>query len=618
MSQIAADPAFLQTLQGIRLFETCTPGELVRLLPHIQQRVVQPGDVLFNSGTPASNLFYLLSGEIQLFSQGRLLHQFGDGFFGEEAGVGAHNYLSEAKVLTEAKVWVFPAQTLKTNLGKNVTVARELYSSLFSHYSGEKRLFKPKEEKKKASPTLSSAEFSGWILAILIPVIVWILCDRNGVEIKAKLFLLVFTSISVMWVFRLTAEFIPCILGLLALLILGVAPSDEILQGFSSGEFFMAMSIFGVGAVLVTSGLTFRLVLMILKYIPPSPIFHALSMVVAGFFLTPVLPSANGRIGLVSPIMLDMMEALQYKPKGRANTSLAAGTFAGFTLFASVFLTSKPINFVVYGLLPQQVQEQFQWGGWLLGAAVSGCVIFLLTFLSFIFIYKNDEAPKLSHEQINAQLTLLGPLSIMEWTALISVVVFIIGTAISSIHKIDPPWVALAVLTFLLTLDALQRKEFHEKVDWSFILYLAGLIGLVKTMTAVGIDQMIAKNITFVGPLMRKDFLTFILVLFGAMSVVRLVVPNNATIAMFCTILLPLAQVNGINPWVIGYIILTFSDAWIFPYQCTYYLLFLELTEKADIYDSKSLWKFQLLTNLFRIAAIWASIPYWKWMGVIA
>jgi DASS family divalent anion:Na+ symporter len=340
-------------------------------------------------------------------------------------------------------------------------------------------------------------------------------------------------------------------------------------------------------------------------------------MMVFGVFMTPVLPSANGRVGLVGPIMVDMLGTLEYKKGGKAATMIANATFTGFTLFASVFLTSKPINFVVYGLLPAQVQEEFQWGGWLTAAAVSGLVMFSLVLIYLLVVGRSDEKPNLSLHHINAQLQMLGPLTNMEWTALIAVFVFILGTAISSVHKVDPPWIALAVLTLLLALDALQKKEFHEKVDWSFILYLAGLIGLVKTMSSVGIDAMIARNLSSVGDLMRADFGMFVVKLFFTMTLVRLIVPNNATIAMFCTILLPMAQVNGVNPWVIGYIILTFSDGWLFPFQCTYYLLFLEITESSGYYERKQMLKFQVLTNVFRVAAIFASIPYWRWLGII-
>jgi DASS family divalent anion:Na+ symporter len=619
MEEVGFSPDISSKLKELPVFVHCTANELVRLVPHVIERVHQVGETLFKSGEAAHELFYVADGAISLNADGKALQEIRQGFLGEEAAVKAPKYLGDAVAIEPTRVYVFPADSVINYLGKNAKVGRAFYSSLLSHYAGNRELFDigVAGDGKTTEKAVSRGEMVGWALAVILPLLVWVFGMDYGLEIKARLFAMVFSSITVMWVFRLMAEFIPCILGFLALIVLGVAPHKDVLQGFSSGEFFMAMSIFGVGAVLVTSGLTFRLVLLILRYIPASPFFHSFSMIISGIFLTPILPSANGRIGLAGPIMVDMLEALEYKPKGKAATTIAIGTFTGFTLFASVFLTSKPINFVVYGLLPLQVQDQFQWLGWFSAAAVSGTVLLLLSLIFLFFFSRSDEKPRLSSGQIEAQLRMLGPLSQMEWTALISVGIFIVGIGISSWHKIDPPWVALGILSLLLAMDALHRKEFHERVDWSFVLYLAGLIGLVKTMSSVGIDTLIAQNLTFVGPLMRDQFGMFVLVLFFSIMGVRLIVPNNATIAIFCTILLPLAQVNGVNPWVVGYMILTFSDGWFAPYQCTYYLFFLQLTEGSGWYDAKALLKFNLLTNLFRLVAIFASLPYWKWMGII-
>ncbi len=56
---------------------------------------------------------------------------------------------------------------------------------------------------------------------------------------------------------------------------------------------------------------------------------------------------------------------------------------------------------------------------------------------------------------------------------------------------------------------------------------------------------------------MRLDFPVFLLILTCVMFTLRLVAPNNAVIAISATVLMPLADLNGVNPWVIGFIILT-------------------------------------------------------------
>jgi DASS family divalent anion:Na+ symporter len=59
------------------------------------------------------------------------------------------------------------------------------------------------------------------------------------------------------------------------------------------------------------------------------------------------------------------------------------------------------------------------------------------------------------------------------------------------------------------------------------------------------------------------------------------------------------------------------SDAWFMPYQCTYYLLFEELTGKKKLFDKTSLLQFNLVSVLFRLAAVYASIPFWRFLGIL-
>ncbi len=612
-------PTYLNKLQSAPIFCDCSPIELVKLLPHITEEVIPAGLPIFKTGDGANHLYYLYHGSVTLELNGKAIHEITEGFFGEEAAVSAKNYLCNASTTSQAILWKIPSTNLRYALGENNAAGKEFYSSLFGHYSSEHKLFanKPNNRKEKQDRDLSPREWMGWVLAVILPIMAWGTSDIYDLNISTRLFFVVFSSISVMWVFRLVAEFVACILGVLALIILGVAPPSFVLQGFSHGEFFMAMSVFGIGAVLATSGLTFRLVLLILKYVPSNPFSHFFSMIISGVLLTPILPSANGRIVLISPLLQDMLISLKYTPKGNAANSLAVGTFMGNSLFSSVFLTSKPINFVVFGMLSAQLQEEFGFVGWLTGALASGIVLLGLCLIGVALLYRSNEKPRLSQEQLDAQLNMLGPLSALEWFSIVTIGLFILGNASSSLHKIETPWIALIVLVILLTTNILKKKEFQEKVDWSFILYLAGLIGLVKTMSAVGIDAMIAKNLTFFGEVMHTNFPLFILELFVIMTVTRIVVPNNAAIAIFCTILIPLAQSNGVNPWVVGYIILTFSDGWVLPFQCTYYLLFHDLTKGGGLYDPREVIKFNLWTNVFRLIAVFVSIPYWKWLGFI-
>ena len=88
-------------------------------------------------------------------------------------------------------------------------------------------------------------------------------------------------------------------------------------------------------------------------------------------------------------------------------------------------------------------------------------------------------------------------------------------------------------------------------------------------------------------------------------------------VILFVTIFLPMANQMGINPWVIGFIILTISNTWFFPYQCSYYVLFKEDLKKEHIYNEKSFLVCNAIMNVVIILSIYASLPFWKFIKIL-
>ncbi|MCI5121020.1 MAG: TRAP transporter large permease subunit, partial [Candidatus Electrothrix sp. AUS4] len=412
-------------------------------------------------------------------------------------------------------------------------------------------------------------------------------------------------------------EYIPSIMAVIAILVLDIAPPDVVLSGFTSGSFFMALSIFGLSAILTTSGVTYRIVINLFRFLPLSQFWHSLAIFITGIFLTPLFPSANGRIGIATPILLDMAESLGYKKGGKAATRLAIATFAGFTMFSSIFLSSKSMHFIVFGILPLQVRERFSWGYWLYASLIAGFVLLAFYFFLTQIMFQNSDRPRLSRDIIKAQYEVLGPLSAQEWAAIGGIALFALGVATSSIHKIQLPWVGFAVLYLILVLGFLPKKDFKNHVDWTFLLYLGALIGLIKTISYLGLDTLLGQEFVWLGKYMKNDFYLFVPLLSICTMFLRLFIPNTATVAILSSVLFPIALSNGINPWIIGFIILIMSDSWVMPYQCSYYLLFDELTSSKRIFSKAMMLQFNLISIFFRVAAIYASIPFWKSIGIL-
>ena len=119
---------------------------------------------------------------------------------------------------------------------------------------------------------------------------------------------------------------------------------------------------------------------------------------------------------------------------------------------------------------------------------------------------------------------------------------------------------------------------------------------------------------------MKTQLPLFILALCFTIIVVRLALPEIVTEVLLVTLLLPLSSAAGVSPWLLGFIILTMCEAYIFPYQTPYHIQLknqLALLGQEELYDQKKVIRFNIVLTLARVAAIYASLPFWKYLDIL-
>jgi divalent anion:Na+ symporter, DASS family len=251
-------------------------------------------------------------------------------------------------------------------------------------------------------------------------------------------------------------------------------------------------------------------------------------------------------------------------------------------------------------------------------ASSAAAIAMLIAYLIVVSIaFKSTEPAQLSKEQLGVQLALLGRIKKREWAAIVGILVFAVGVVTTSIHNVQPPWMGMAILYGLLLFGFLNKTEFREKTDWPSLVYLGCLIGMLNVFGYFGLDKSIGLHLAAVGEVMKTNFQLFVAILFGVVLVMRLAIPNTATIALCATIFMPIAAQVGINPWVIGFMLLLLGDLWLLPYQCPHYQQFQAIVRDKGVYDEKAFLKFNLFMNLVRLGGIYVSIPFWTALGLL-
>jgi DASS family divalent anion:Na+ symporter len=87
--------------------------------------------------------------------------------------------------------------------------------------------------------------------------------------------------------------------------------------------------------------------------------------------------------------------------------------------------------------------------------------------------------------------------------------------------------------------------------------------------------------------------------------------------ALMFTLLMPVAQQAVMSSWLVAFVILMATEAWIFPYQASYYLYFEEWVQENKHYNLRSTLAMNAWFSLLRLLAILLSIPFWRRIGIL-
>ena len=164
-------------------------------------------------------------------------------------------------------------------------------------------------------------------------------------------------------------------------------------------------------------------------------------------------------------------------------------------------------------------------------------------------------------------------------------------------------------------MDVLKSDHINADIDWSSLILLGTLIGLVNTILYLDLGTVLAKYLPWLSNIMETNPRVFIGILSAVVLVARFFIPiAGAIVALF---FLPLAVANGVHPWVVVFTILMMDGCWFMPYQSDSYTMFRSMVGLHKSYEESLFLKINAASVAIRIAAIAASVPYWEYMKML-
>lgn len=513
-----------------------------------------------------------------------------------------------------------PTVLMKTATSTNIKLSKLFKSSYLNPIEESKTLDSENESKPQTTyPWFFNRLFLTSIFAIVLIIALWNIQPPTGLSVAG-------------WHLAITLfAFLPAIAldvlpeGILAFLIIstwvlgGIAPANVALSGYGTSSFVLVISIMLAGTGMASSGFLYRLVLWTAEKTGGSYPLSVLGLMLSGLLIGPALPNATSRMSFIAPLINDLVDALNIKPKSGASIGLSMAAFSSFGQLVGTSLTSSTSALLIYSILPADSKSILNWLSWVQFAAPLNATIILGLLGSIFYFYRQDPEhlnKKTGTEHIyKLQKAILGKITQKEWWALIVGAGLLAGFLLEPFHGIPAAWIAVFAAVILASVQLVTVETF-KSINWSFILLFGMLNSLSEIFSYTHFDAWLSVAL---GDLLRRftsNSSTFLLLFTLLCFPVSMVIRWQAAAPFMTLAMAPVAIALGINPLIIGIIAVIACNIFFYPYQSTMYLALYHGTE-GKLFTHKDVRPLAYSYALFTFLGVLVSIPFWKYLGLI-
>jgi DASS family divalent anion:Na+ symporter len=281
------------------------------------------------------------------------------------------------------------------------------------------------------------------------------------------------------------------------------------------------------------------------------------------------------------------------------------------------FLTGSVWCFILLGFLPKEITAQFSWGTWLMGAWVWGVVMLILTYLGIMIFFKPKQFEPVDRAVYRKMLAEMGPMKKSEKICGVVLILALVAWITQRMHGVDASVVACLAAIVLLFVQIVEPKEFISKVPWTLLVFTGTFVSMAAQFSVLKIDKWMGAVLNpYMAPIFANMYL-FVFLTVLVIYVERVVISSGFTsLVVFVLLLVPLGINVGINPWVIGFIVLASVQVFFFSFQNTNYLTFYAVTG-GDMITHGQAARISFLYMGSSLIALLASVPLWQMLGLM-
>lgn len=450
------------------------------------------------------------------------------------------------------------------------------------------------------------------VISIVIGCIIANLPAPTGLERPAMVYLGIFVSLLVLLVTNALPSWASCLCALSIMAICKVAPIADVFGAFAGSIFWLMVAVFAFATAIGNSGLMNRLALKMLTIFPKNYRGQVLSLMAAGFVMSPLIPSSNAKVNLLIPMATAMTEQVGYKPRSKPALGLFTAAFLPSYMGSYAFLTGTVNVAFFLGVL----HLEFTWIGWLSVTFVWLIILLIGTYLYCMTYCKPEEKLDLPVGFFESKYAELGRMSFAEKLSALVVIIALALWITQPIHGIDAGMVCMVAAIVLVAFNVLTGSDFNTRMPWGLLMFIGALISVGNLMQPLGINDWLAGLLAPLLTPIASNVWVFVPVLLVITWILRAVIPAQGVVliilsAVFASVL-PAA---GISLFVLGFVEHPAGNIWFNKFQNPFIIGTLGVAGNKYVTIKefkKSAYAFMLIT----LVGCMGSIPLWMAMGL--
>ncbi len=378
------------------------------------------------------------------------------------------------------------------------------------------------------------------------------------------------------WATGIIAEHITSLLFFVLAMLFAVAPPATIFSGFASTAVWLIFGGLVIGVAIMATGLGRRVAARAASQLDGSYARIITGLVAAGVLFSFLMPSAMGRVVLLTPIAEAIAGHFGFDRGSRGRTGVILATILGSFIPAFGILPANVPNMVLVGMAETQYRVSLLYGSYLLlHFPVLGLLKAALIVALILWFYP-DTPRTVPHAALTGSGAMTGNERILSFSLFIMLGLWMTDF----LHHVSPAWIALGGAVFLMLpgIAIIGKQQFNQKINWASLVFVAGILGLGAMINQSGLGDTLARKLISVLPLGgQHPFLSYLSVsLASTLTGVATTLPGVP--AVFTPLSEGIAQATGLPvKTVIMMQVLGFSTP-LFPYQAPPIIIGMQLS----------------------------------------